>query len=97
MHQDRGGIERDRAGELKEREQTPPRCMSIRERKVLVTGPHRQIRQSHLADRHHLILAMIQLIHGLLFGFEIFQRPEHVSLFFTVAFLFTELVVALLI
>src|SRR6266702_1503393 len=81
---------------LKEREQTPPRRMSIGGRKVLVTGPHRQICQSNLTDRHHLVLPMIQLIHGSLFGFEIFQRPEHVSLLFTVAFLFTELAVTVL-
>ena len=96
MHLDRGGIARDHAGMLEKRKQSPPRRMSIRVRKVPVPYPHCQIRQSDFVDRHHLILPMIQFIHGSLFGFEIFQRPEHVSLFFTVAFLFSELGVALL-
>src|SRR6266498_2733024 len=53
FHLDGGGITRDRAGKLEEREQAPPSRMSIRGGKILVTGPHRQIRQSYFADCHH--------------------------------------------
>lgn len=64
---------RDRAGELKEREQTSPRCMSIGGRKVLVTGPHREICQGDFAHRHHLVLSMIQFIHGSFFRCQVFE------------------------
>src|SRR5260221_5118237 len=97
FHMDRGGIGRDGARELEKRKQTPPSRMSVRSWKILVPHPHRQIRQCYFTHCHYLVLAVIQLIHGSLFRFEIFQCSEHISLFFTVVFLFAKLLIALLI
>src|SRR5258708_4718468 len=94
---DRPGIARDGAGELEEWKQTMPGRMSVRSWKILVPHPHRQIRQCYFTHCHYLVLAVIQLIHGSLFRFEIFQCSEHISLFFTVVFLFAKLLIALLI
>src|SRR5947209_3976480 len=44
--------------------QSMPSGMSVRSWKVLVTGPHHHIRQCDFTDRHHLIFAVIQFIHG---------------------------------
>src|SRR5713101_4765254 len=73
FHQDRCSIVCDGTRELEKRKQTLPGRMSIRSRKILVPHPHCQICQGNLADCHHLIFAVIQLIHGSLFRFEIFQ------------------------
>src|SRR6266487_1977692 len=74
-----------------------PGGMSIRSGKILVTSPHRQIRESHPTDSHHLVLAVIQFVHPSLPHIQLFQSPEYLALFLTVTLLFAELLVALLI
>src|SRR5258708_5022280 len=78
----------------KERREPLPCGMGIRWRKITVTNPHHQVGERDFTYRHHLILAVIQLIHRSLPGIQILQCPEHLSFLLAVAFLFTELVVA---
>ena len=53
------GVLRNRAGELKKRQQTSPGSLGIGCGKVAITRPHRQIRQSHFEDRHRVIFPAI--------------------------------------
>src|SRR6266567_1399178 len=67
------GIRQHHTSKLEEGGQSKPGRMSIGSRKILITDPHRQIRQRNFTDGHHLIFAVIQFIHGSLLGIEIFQ------------------------
>src|SRR6266851_2101516 len=53
------GVLRNRAGEMKKRQQTSPGSLGIGCGKVAITRPHRQIRQSHFEDRHRVIFPAI--------------------------------------
>jgi hypothetical protein len=55
------GVLRNRAGELKKRQQTSPGSLGIGCGKVAITRPHRQIRQSHFEDRHRVIFPAVKL------------------------------------
>ncbi len=59
FHLDSRGITYDRTRKLKEREQTLPHRMRVRNRKILIANPHRQVSQSYLKNRHYLIFAVI--------------------------------------
>src|SRR5260370_201753 len=72
FHSDSRGIRDDSTRESEKRNQSEPGGMCIRNRKIVVTHPHRQICHRNLAHGHHLIFTVIQLLHGSFFCFEIF-------------------------
>src|SRR5258708_32769131 len=53
------GVLRNRAGELKKRQQTSPGSLALGSGNEAITRPHRQIRQSHFEDRHRVIFPAI--------------------------------------
>jgi len=80
--------------EVEEGSQPIPGCMGIRAGKVLIPRPHHQVRQRHLADGHHLIFVVVQLVHLLLTSVQVFQLPQRGSLILAVAFDFSPLGIA---
>jgi len=71
-----------------------PTSVSVVCRKILTTHPHAQIRESHLADRHHLIFAVVQFVHLPLLLCQVLKSSQQFTLFPTVLLTLGKLFVA---
>jgi len=69
--------------------------MGIGGGKIVIAGPHREIGQRELTDRHHSIFPIIQLVHGSLMSCQILQCSQEVTLFVRIALLLLTLLAAL--
>lgn len=71
-----------------------PAGMSVRSRKIVITHPHAQIRQSHLAHGHDLILTVVQLVHVTLLLRQVLDGSQQLPLFPTVLLTLGKLAIA---
>ena len=59
----------------------------------MVAGPHDQIHQRDLTNRHDLIFAIVQLKHLPFLAGQVLQCPQHLTLFTAVALLLAPILV----
>jgi len=71
--------------------QALPGGLGIRSGKVLLTDPQHQIHQRQLERSHHLILGLVELVHGELGVRQVLQRAQHLTLLSAMAFARAEL------
>src|SRR5260221_12844293 len=74
--------------QLEEGEQALPPAVLIALAKILIPHPHPDIGQSHLEERHDLVLGVIEFIHLPRLRFEIFLLPKDLPQFPAVALAF---------
>jgi hypothetical protein len=63
---------RNHPWQMKKGSQAFPGRMGVGWWKIVVSGPHYQVHQRYFEDGHHLIFAVVQLIHRSLLCFEVF-------------------------